>query len=109
MILKVEFYYSFNHFICCLIGLKGQVPDEGRIQSSTEEEEEDQEEQKERRTGKVSLSHKHKYKLDYRPTYFFSSSISSVHRQSTLQVCLSLVVLLVDLCFHQTKVWTAVL
>ena len=58
MILKVEFYYSSNHFICCLIiGLKGQVPDEGRIQSSTEEEEEDQEEQKERRTGKVNPLH----------------------------------------------------
>ena len=53
----MEFYYSPNHFICLIIGFKGQVPDEGRVQSSTEEEEEDQEEQKERRTGKVSLSH----------------------------------------------------
>ena len=53
----MEFYYSSNHFICFVIVLKGQVPDEGRVQSSTEEEEEDQKEQKERRTGKVGFSH----------------------------------------------------
>lgn len=38
-----------------LFGFKGQVSDEGRLQSSTEEEEKEQEEQKERRTGEVSL------------------------------------------------------
>ena len=45
-------YCSSNHFICValfvvslLFDFKGQVPDEGRLQSSTEEKE-DQEEQK---------------------------------------------------------------